>query len=221
MNYLAHGRFFTHDPYHMAGTAAPDWLGVIDRRMRLRSKTAQPHINDENPQLASFARGVMQHHADDGWFHTQPAFVDLSLQFTLRIRDLLAPDDGFRPSFVGHILVELLMDACLDVDDPSLLPKYYEALAALDPVIVQQYVNGLATRQTEILAPLIPRFHNERFLYDYKDDQRLLVRLNQVMKRVQLPPLPESFLQLLPSARSDVRVRLDELLPKEPLHFPP
>ena len=216
MNYLAHGRFFTHDPYYLAGTAAPDWLGVIDRQMRLRSKTAETYIDDQNPQLAAFARGVRQHHADDGWFHQQAAFVELSLQFTLLIRDLLAPDDGFRPSFVGHILVELLMDACLDQDDPALLPKYYDALAALDPAVVQQHVNNLATKQTEILATLIPRFHKEGFLFDYKDDQRLLLRLNQVMKRVQLPPLPESFLQLLPGARRQVRERLAELLPAKP-----
>lgn len=220
MNYLAHGRFFTHDPYLLAGTAAPDWLAVIDRRMRLRSKNAAPHIHDDDPQFASFARGVLQHQADDAWFHQQPAFVDLSLQFTLRIRDLLAPDDGFRPSFVGHILVELLMDGCLDEDDPALLTNYYAALAALDPAVVQQQTNRLATKETKLLAKFIPRFHSERFLADYRDDQRLLFRLNQVMKRVQLPPLPETFLQLFPVARTQVRDRLAELLPQEPLSFP-
>ena len=219
MNYLAHGRFFTHDPYRLAGTAAPDWLNVIDRRMKLRSKHATPHVHDPDPRCAAFARGVLQHHADDDWFHQQTAFVELSLQFTLRIRDLLAPDDGFRPSFVGHILVELLMDACLDEDDPALLTNYYAALAALDPAVVQLQVNRLATKETEVLTTFLPRFSSERFLADYKDDARLLYRLNQVMKRVQLPPLPESFLQLLPAARIDVRERLGELLPTEPISF--
>lgn len=213
MNYLAHGRHYTQDPYFLAGTAAPDWLSVIDRRMRLRSKQAAPHVDDPSPQFASFARGVVQHHTDDAWFHQQPAFVELSLQFTLQIRDLLAPDDSFRPSFVGHILVELLMDACLAEDDPSILPNYYAALAALDPVQVQTHVNRLATKETMILTEFLPRFQSERFLADYGDDQRLLRRLNQVMKRVQLPPLPESLLQILPAARSDVRSRLGDLLP--------
>ena len=36
MNYLAHGFRFTDEPYFLAGTAAPDWLSVIDRKMRLR-----------------------------------------------------------------------------------------------------------------------------------------------------------------------------------------
>lgn len=213
MNYLAHGRHFTHDPYFLAGTAAPDWLSVIDRRMRLRSKTVTHFTADTDPQLAAFARGVMQHHADDDWFHQQRAFVELSLQFTLQIRDLLAPDDGFRPSFVGHILVELLMDACLDEDNPQLLPSYYAALNQLDAELLQRHINALATKQTDLLATFIPRFQAERFLADYRKDERLLHRLNQVMRRAKLPLLPETFLEVLPAARAGVRERLNELLP--------
>ncbi|WP_425616454.1 hypothetical protein NA78x_000100 [Anatilimnocola sp. NA78] len=212
MNYLAHGRLFTHDPYYLAGTAAPDWLSVIDRRMRLRSKTVAEHIESDDPVRAAFARGVMQHHADDDWFHQQRAFVELSLQFTLQIRDLLAPDDGFRPSFVGHILVELLLDSCLDEDDPQLLPRYYAALEQLEPAMIEHHINSLATKQSELLCKFLPRFQTERFLADYKDDARLLYRLNQVMRRVTLPALPESFLMLLPSARKQVRERMPELL---------
>lgn len=216
MNYLAHGRLFTNDPYFLAGTAAPDWLSVIDRRMRLRSKTVVHFANDADPQRAAFARGVMQHHADDDWFHQQRAFVELSLQFTLQIRDLLAPDDGFRPSFVGHILVELLLDSCLTENDAQLLPRYYEALQQLDPHLLQQHINALATKQTELLTTFIPRFQTERFLADYVDDQRLLHRLNQVMRRAKLPPLPEAFLQILPAARAQVRQQLPQLLPPTP-----
>lgn len=212
MNYLAHGRRFIDDPYYLAGTAAPDWLSVIDRKMRLRSKSVGLHVADADPIRAAFARGVLQHHADDDWFHQQPAFVELSLQFTIRIRDLLASDDGFRPSFVGHILVELLMDACLDQDDPQLLPRYYAALTALDSALLQEHINALATRQSPHIVSFLPRFCAENFLADYKDDGRLLFRLNQVMRRAKLSALPESFLTLLPAARRDVRDRLDELL---------
>jgi hypothetical protein len=220
MNYLAHGwrYLLLHEndvdtPYFLAGTAAPDWLSVIDRRMRLRSRTVGQYVDDADPLRAAFARGVMQHHADDDWFHQQQVFVELSLQFTLQIRDLLAPDDGFRPSFVGHILVELLLDACLDEDHPKLLPAYYAALAKLDPHLVQQHINSLATQQSDLIVTFLPRFQAERFLADYRDDSRLLYRLNQVMRRAKLPPLPDSFVQLLPDARRAVRERRDQLLP--------
>jgi hypothetical protein len=49
-------------------------------------------------------------------------------------------------------------------------------------------------------------------LWDYSDDGKLLVRLNQVMRRVRLPALPCSFVKLLPAMRSEVRQRKFELL---------
>src|SRR4051795_212815 len=81
MNYLAHGWRFASEPYVLAGTAAPDWLSVIDRKVRLRSRTAATFISDADPVLAAIARGVVQHHADDAWFHATLAFNELSLAF--------------------------------------------------------------------------------------------------------------------------------------------
>ncbi len=46
MNYLAHGWRYTDEPYVLAGTAAPDWLSVIDRKIRLRSRTAAEVVAD-------------------------------------------------------------------------------------------------------------------------------------------------------------------------------
>jgi hypothetical protein len=212
MNYLAHGWRFANDPYFLAGTAAPDWLSVIDRKTRLRSRTAAGFVNDADPVLAAVARGVMQHLADDAWFHATPAFNELNLAFALEIRDSLPGDEGFRPSFLGHILVELLLDRALTEEQPQRLDDYYTALAALDPTATQAAIDRLATRPTERVAGLIPRFIAERFLYDYLDDGKLLTRLNHVMRRVGLTQLPESLAELFPPMRQRVRERMWELL---------
>ncbi|MBW8884259.1 MAG: hypothetical protein JF612_05665, partial [Planctomycetia bacterium] len=55
-------------------------------------------------------------------------------------------------------------------------------------------------------------FTAERFLYDYLDDAKLLVRLNHIMRRVNLPQIPPSLISLLPSFRSRVRNRMNDLL---------
>lgn len=215
MNYLAHGFRFVAEPYFLAGTAAPDWLSVIDRKMRLRSKKATEFVECDDRQLAAFARGIVQHHHDDQWFHQTAAFSDLNLQFAVEIRDCLPGDEGFRPSFLGHILVELLLDASLAEEDSSRLDEYYAALAELDPIRVQGLVNSLATTDSDRITALIPRFASERFLYDYLDDTRLLMRLNHVMRRVGLPQLPEELNALFPAMRDRVRDRRHELLPAE------
>src|SRR5262249_47187241 len=130
----------------------------------------------------------------------------------IEIRDSLPGDEGFRPSFLGHILVELLLDATLAEESPRRLDDYYKALCSLNPRTVEQAISGLATKPAGRIAELIPRFIDERFLYDYLDDAKLLVRLNHIMRRVGLPQLPANLAQLFPAMRRKVRERAPELL---------
>ena len=212
MNYLAHGRRFVEQPYFLAGTAVPDWLNVVDRKGRVRAKRALPMIDDADPQVAAVAQGIAQHHHDDDWFHRTRAFAELSLQFTVHIRDQLPRDNGLRPGFLGHILVELLLDAVLIEEDSGLLDAYYDAVGQVDPHVVGRAVNRMSTKTTDDLPRFIQLFIRERFLYDYAEDAKLVYRLNQVLRRVKLAALPEDFQRLLPSARREVFDRKRELI---------
>lgn len=212
MNYFAHGYRSVDRPLHLAGTAVPDWLSVVDRRVRIRSSVAQRFLDSPDAEVAELAAGIVQHHADDAWFHRTPVFAELSWQFTVELRDRLSPDDGLRPSFLGHILVELLLDAALIETQPALLHRYYDALAQLAPESIARIVNQIAPRPAAQLAHFIPLFSAERFLYDYAEDAKLLYRLNTVMRRVGLPVLPHTLLVWLPAARQQVRQRWRELL---------
>ena len=212
MNYFAHGRDFVDDPYLLAGTAVPDWLSVVDRRCRVRSRYAEPVAADDDPQIASVAKGILQHLRDDAWFHVAPAFTELSWDLSRRVRDRLPPDESFRSHFLGHILVEILLDAALIADDPQRLHAYYAAVDAVNGRVVQTAVNHIARVPVDGLAGFVGLFSRERFLWDYLDDGKLLGRLNQVMRRVKLPALPAEFGELLPLARRLVAERQSELL---------
>jgi len=205
MNYFAHAQRFLDDPYFLAGAAVPDWLSVVDRGARASSKSAARFVDSPEACVAAVARGVVQHHRDDDCFHRTAAFVRLSLEFSVGIRQRLVSDAGFRPSFLGHILVEILLDAALIEDQPAQLERYYQLLDSLDPVVVCEAVNRMATRPVPQLAAFIPLFSAERFLYDYADDGKLLGRLNRVLRRVGLPTLGDDFLGFLPWARQRVR----------------
>lgn len=215
MNYFTHGRLFLDQPYFLAGTAVPDWLSVIDRRVRARTKLAEPFLADPNEDVAQLARGIVQHHIDDRWFHQTKAFHALSLEFTVRIRDWQTEDAGMRPMFLGHILVELLLDAHLTEQDPPQLDAYYSTLAQVDPQLVAATITRMTGKPVDLLPVLLPRFLHERFLYDYADDAKLTFLLNQVMRRVKLPLLPSDFAELLPAARSDVTKNAEALLDRE------
>jgi hypothetical protein len=215
MNYFAHGRQFLDEPLFLAGTALPDWLCVVDRGARVRSRRAAEFIDDNDAQVATFARGVVQHHTDDRWFHTTPAFTELSWQLTVQCRAVLPDNADYRPSFLGHILVELLLDSALAEADPPKLQAYYAALESLEPALLERIVNHIAPRPVQHFAWFVERFCRERFLFDYAENGKLLFRLNQVLRRVRLPALPESFTSVLADARRQVTARRHELLAED------
>lgn len=212
MNYFAHALPFLDRPYFVAGTGVPDWLTVADRGVRVRRKSAERVAGDSQPQTASVAGGVLQHLRDDHRFHQGRAFAELSLGLTAAVRETLGADTSFRPLFLGHLLVEILLDASLVAENPARLEAYYRALDRVDALLVEEVVNRMASRPTRRLAPMISRFCREQILRDYLEDGKLFVRVNQVMRRVKLAQLPESFLRLLPEARRLVGQRKGELL---------
>ena len=212
MNYFAHGRRFVDAPFLLAGPAVPDWLSGLYRRSRARSKSARRFITARDQRVVQVAVGVVLHHHDDDWFHRTRAFAELNYEFTAAIRDRLRPDDSMRPSFLGHILVELLLDDCIIRQQPRLLDEYYRCLDSVDAEFVAWVVDRIATRPVPNLGQFIPRFSRERFLYDYADDAKLLFRLNNVMHRVGLPLIPETLVDWFPIARDRVSQRMGELL---------
>jgi hypothetical protein len=212
MNYFAHALPFLDQPYFMAGTGVPDWLTVCDRQVRARARHVEPLLNDSDPIMAAVAGGVLQHLRDDARFHETRAFAETSLELTVLARAALGDGSDFRPSFLGHLLVEVLLDAVLTAEDPARLEAYYTALAAVNADLIQQAVNRMVPRPTERLAPMIVAFGEHRILWDYLEDGKLMVRLNQVMRRVGCDPLPESLAALLPTARQLVADRRQKLL---------
>jgi hypothetical protein len=212
MNYLAHALPFLDRPYFAAGTGVPDWLMVVDRQVRVRTKHALPLVEDRDPQVAAVAGGILQHLRDDLRFHETRAFAETSLELAAAARGALAADAGFRPSLLGHLLVEILLDAALAAEEPGRLTGYYQAMEAIDPAEVEAAVNCMAPQPTERLATMIRLFRQERILWDYLEDGRLMIRLNQVMRRLGFAPLPDEFAGLLPSARRLIAARRRDLL---------
>ncbi len=212
MNFLCHALPYLDQRLLAISTGVPDWLSVIDRKIRARGKLAAPFLQHHDPELRLVAGGIMRHIDDDRWFHGTQAFVETNLRLAMELRGLLPEDAGFRPTFVGHILIEMLLDAMWIRDDRSAADRYYAAIDGIPAKTVQRCVNTITGTSTDGLVSVIERFHGDQFLYDYLDHDRLLYRLNQVMHRVRLAPLPESVRQWLPRAQKLVESRRLELL---------
>lgn len=220
MNYFAHGLRYLDRPLFLAGTATPDWLSVADRGVRMRQRMVLPFLEDPDPQIVEFAAGVLQHLHDDHWFHKTRGFFEVSGEMAALFREHAGGDDRFRASFLGHIVTELLLDDVLREEYADRLDRYYDVLGGVDPQFIEEAVNRMARGQTRRLALFAGLFVRERFLYDYQHPGRLLFRLNQVMRRVGLSPLPESSTTVLTRGREIVAGRRSDLLPPEHFHWP-
>jgi hypothetical protein len=212
VNYLCHAHLWLDRPWFAAGTATPDWLGAVDRPARVRSRRACEFVYDPDERMAQFARGIVQHHHDDDWFHATPRFAQIQFDIGAELKKVLPDDRSFRPSFAVHVLVELLLDAVLAEKRPGLLDRYYAAIRTVDAGEVEAFVNRMAPNPTQVLGGWIGRFVEEGFLYDYLDDPGLFRRLNHVLLRVRSTPLPEEALPTLAFAREQVRLHQGELL---------
>ncbi len=212
MNFLSHAMPYFDTPLVAACTAVPDWLSVVDRKIRARKRLAIQHLDSDDPSLRDVAGGVIRHIEDDRWFHGTQAFIETNMLIAVQLRDLLPGDAGFRPTFVGHILIEMLLDAFWIRDDRSIADRYYQLLAEQPANEIQRCVNQITGKPTDKLVGTIERFVEMKFLYDYLDDEKLLMRLNQVMTRVKLAPLPESLVDWLPKTRKLVESKRERFL---------
>ena len=213
MNYVAHAIGLIEDPYQLAGTALPDWIRVSDRRSRVQTSRLRADATDATDQReVALASGIQRHLDDDRWFHQTAAFQELSDTLTRHIAALEPENRQMRAFFLVHVLLELLLDAALIERDPGVLPRYYESLAQVDLTVIGRVAGGWTEPSTERLALFAERFRQERFLFDYLDDQKLLYRLTQVSRRVRLTRLPDGMEGLLPDARKLVRGAADALM---------
>ena len=213
MNYYAHGCRFVDRPYFLVGTAIPDLLRVSDKGVRVHSKRVSPFADGGDSPRSQLAAGILQHLADDDAFHGTAAFIQVSSQLSTMFKASMPVDDGLRPSFLGHITTEMILDSILIEKNSGGLDAYYDALLRVDPQVVLDSVNQMTRDPAVRLAEVIPLFHREQFLRDYANPVGLLHRLNQVLRRVTLPPLPAEAKRVLESAWPIVEHWADQLLP--------
>jgi hypothetical protein len=217
MNYFAHAIRFLDRPTFAVSTGLPDMLSVLDRKMRLRARNIEPFIDESGSLTAEVAAGALQHLNDDRWFHTTTGFYETTGELSRLFREVLGTADGVRSPFLGHVVAELQLDGHLIERFPKHLDRYYDLVGEVDSDGIEESVNLMATKTSDRLSWLITRFYGEQFMRDYRSPGRLRFRLNQIMLRVGLEPLPDEVEHALAHSWDIVGERFSDLLPAE--HF--
>jgi len=212
MNSFCHALPFLDKPYYAVGTSLPDWLAAADRKCRVRKKKAVDWVGDEDQIVADVAGGVVQHHKDDYWFHTSAVFRDFEMKFAIEVREIYGGDKSMRPGFVAHVMVEMFIDSWLQQKFPGQLDRYYEMVATVDALKVQNAINRFATKPTEKLVPAMEKFVSQRYIFDYVTDEGAAYRMSRVLERIGLEPLDDKILPWAATARPRVDERIEGLL---------
>ena len=209
MNYLAHAvpYVFNDDDdfaaWRVAGTSLPDWLRVVDKRARLR-----PELLDRAALVVDGAReralleGARRHHDDDVRFHTHDAFEQLNHDVTAQLR---ARFPQSRAHTMGHVMVEMLLDAALVDDRPDLVDRYYAAVDAIDADVLGGFIGVVVGRDVDHVAYFLDRFRRARFLDLYATDAGLLSCLRGVWARAGLGGVDDGVKDVIADARAAVR----------------
>jgi len=211
MNYLCHARDHLDHAWGVAGTSLPDWLSAADRRSRVDPARAEAAA-EEAGLLGEVARAVLVHLHDDRWFHTTAVFDEVTQAITADIRAHFPGRPRLRASFFGHVMMEMLLDACLDEKRPGAMEAFYARVDELEASTLHEIAAVLCPRPPQRLGGLLPFFSRARFLFGYREDDGLVRRLDGLCGRIGLPPLPEGFVSVVPAARALVRARADDLL---------
>ena len=135
------------------------------------------------------------------------------MTLSVESRERLGDHLGHRPGLLGHIIIELLLDAYLHETRSGKLPEFYQLVESADAGFVQSAVNRMGRRTTENLVRYFEIFLRERYVFDYSDDRRLIYRINRVFERVRLKPIGEELKDWLPKVRQRVYDQANALLP--------
>jgi hypothetical protein len=206
MNYLAHSLpfVFADDDlaaWHVAGTALPDWLRALDRAARLRPDVLERAPVDD-PRHRALRDGARRHHDDDVWFHAHDQFEALTALVT---QDARREFPHLRVSALAHVAVEMLLDAALMEAHPTLLERFYAAVAAVDDGVVAGFVRVTTARPVPHAEIFLDRFRRARFLAAYATDAGMLSCLRGVWLRAGLGGVDDGFVDVIARARPSVR----------------
>ena len=210
MNFLSH--YYVHhrsSEYFNFGLLFPDILGGFSRDLKLGIFKSQ--YNGGN---LDFLEGVAHHELADGLWHNHAYFTVKRAEMKEILIKHGLDQLPYRPFFITHIILELLLDRMLLSEKNGLGEAMYNSLEKLP----QEFLLGLFEDKevSESFCLFFQRFLKARFVLNYIDDDKFMISLNQLFTRINQPSIAFSesnkFVQELDQlVRFDYKTVLNEI----------
>jgi acyl carrier protein phosphodiesterase len=203
MNFLAHFYFDGVDgaPSYNLGLVLPDLMGMVRRGWKLKQSHLQNHVIPVHKAIAS---GASAHLQMDDWFHKTDFFIRGRSLVKATLEEAGVTYPPYRPGFLSHVLLELLLDRLIVLHYTSMVSKFYRELAIVSVDWVRSFFESINLTFDDNFPAFFTQFINNQFAFRYAYDTPLLEALNQIAKRVSQPVFKDDQME-------DLKARLKNL----------
>lgn len=186
MNFLAHFYFdgVASAPYYNLGLVLPDLMGMVKRGWKFKQSHLQNHLFPVHKAIAS---GALAHLEMDDWFHNTNFFVKSRSLVKATLEKARVTYPPYRPGFLSHVLLELLVDRLIVMHYPEKASEFYNELANVDLEKLRSFFGSIDLPFDEHFPCFFTRFVNNQSAFRYAQDSALLEALNQISRRVSQP----------------------------------
>ncbi|MBI3142576.1 MAG: hypothetical protein HYZ16_07100 [Bacteroidetes bacterium] len=185
MNFVAH--YYCHhraDNHFNFGLLFPDLLGIMDRKFKLTHFERQYLGGD--PALLL---GIDHHKLADGLWHNGDYFTKKTAKIH-KVLSLYGMDKPpYRPFFMCHVILELLIDRHLVLNMPQVANDMYEDLESINETFLSGLFNS--PQRTETFKLFFARFVANRYTLSYASNEMFVYALNRLFSRANQPALPD------------------------------
>lgn len=182
MNFLSH-YYFDKDtnPYQILGSVLPD-LFKNATKVRLHPEK-NPSAFMANPKVSKIFMGWNNHLAVDKYFHNSTFFFENTARIKIDIKPMLE-ESLFRPSFLAHITLELILDHLLLTQQIVHVDAFYTALQNVEEEVIEEFLTISGVIDSRDFMRFFTSFMKSRYLFKYEQTASISYALNQICMRV-------------------------------------
>lgn len=183
MNFLSHYHIHSReeDEFNF-GLLFPDFLGIVNRSYKLGQ-----FLNDYSNGSSAFIHGVDYHVRADAYWHSCTYFKEKCQLLKEVFQSHGFGERPYRPFFMTHVALELLIDRQIVRDQYHLGEGMYASLARVE----QDFLGSLFLEkaETERMLTFLKKFVEKRYVFLYADNELFVYALNTLFSRIGHPQL--------------------------------
>lgn len=190
MNFISH--FYldrdVQNSLFIAGSITPDLMSIYNSGLRIKNSHLKRFHSNLHPDVPeSFVRGLARHFFVDRIFHSSVHFTAETQRISRELAERFPQYDIQRKFFIGHILLELLLDKILIDSHPDLLNEFYAHFSRPEEYLLMQNATAeVSGHDLPKYTSFLKKFYDHKYLRQYQRYEHIVFVLNQILRRVRI-----------------------------------